>query len=127
MKQLISAPVVFGIAAAYDGLLGLGFLFFPRPLFDLIEATPPGHWGYIQFPAALLIVFALMFIAVAIQPMQNRNLVPYGVLLKLSYCGVVGYYWALTDIPLIWKQFAVADAVFAVLFLWVWIRLALWR
>ncbi len=58
-------PPLFWLAALYDGILGLAFLAAPGPLFDLCQVTPPNHLGYVQFPAALLLIFGLMFAAIA--------------------------------------------------------------
>lgn len=116
MNSFRLIPPLFWIAAVYDGILGLVFLLFPVRLFAFVQVTPPNHFGYVRFPAALLIVFALMFIAVACNPARNRNLIPYGILLKVSYCGIVFGYWFTQDIPNMWKPFAVIDTVFALLF-----------
>lgn len=117
MSETKWIPVLFWVAAAYDGVLGLAFLAAPARLFELLDVTPPNHFGYVHFPAALLVVFALMFVAMALDPERNRNLVPFGVLLKVSYCGVVFLHWFTEDIPNLWKPFAVMDVVFLVLFL----------
>ena len=109
---------LFGIAALYDGLLGIIFLLAPEYLFNVFSVIPANHPGYIQFPAALLIIFALMFTAVAIDPKRNRNLIPYGILLKIAYSGIVFYYWASTGIPSMWKPFSLIDLVFMLLFVW---------
>ena len=58
----------YWLAGLYDGLLGLIFLFLGMAVFEYYQITPPNHIGYIQFPAALLIIFGLMFIAVAKNP-----------------------------------------------------------
>ena len=97
---------------------GLAFLFAAPAVFAWFEITPPNHFGYVHFPAALLIVFAVLFIAVAVNPIRNRNLIPYGVLLKAAYCGTVFFHWIGSGIPDPWKPFAACDLVFAVLFLW---------
>jgi len=76
------------------------------------------HPGYVQFSAALLVVFALMFTAIAIDPLRNRNLIPYGILLKVSYAGIVFYYWATTGVPAMWKPFAIIDLAFMLGFVW---------
>lgn len=115
--------VLFIIAAVYDGLLGLVGLFGTGLLFQWFGVTPPNHPGYVQFPGALLIVFALMFVVVARNPAKNRDLISYGMLLKVSYCGVVFYHWATAGIPDMWKPFAVFDLVFLVLFAWAFARL----
>lgn len=118
MRNRFAAFVLFLVAAFYDGVLGLLFLFAAAPLYDWAQITPPNHVGYVQFPAALLIVFALMFLAVALNPRKNRNLIPYGLLLKISYCSVTFYHWIATGIPWIWKPFAVIDLLFVVAFVW---------
>ncbi len=118
MKNKTVVCGLFIIAALYDGLLGIGFLCAGPTLLERFQVTPPNHFGYIHFPAALLIVFALMFAAVARNPIGNRNLIPYGMLLKVSYCGVTFYHWFSGGIPDIWKPFAVLDVVFLVAFVW---------
>jgi len=114
--------ILFTVAGLYEGILGAAFLLAPATLFDRFGVTPPNHLGYVQFPAALLIVFAVMFFAVAAKPRANRNLIPYGILLKVSYCGLVFGYWFTQGLPNMWKPFAIADLAFAVLFFWAWWR-----
>ena len=116
-----SKPIItslFVVAALYDGILGILFLLAPEYLFSVFGVTPANHPGYVQFSAALLIVFALMFTAVAVEPVRNRNLIPYGILLKVSYAGIVFYYWATSGIPSMWKPFAVIDLLFMLAFVW---------
>jgi len=121
MKSAIRS--LFVVAALYDGILGLAFLLRPEAVFTRFGVTPPNHFGYVQFPAALLIVFALLFLAIAQDAEANRNLIPFGILLKISYCGVVFAYWFTTGIPAMWKPFAIADLVFIVLFGWAYVSL----
>ena len=121
MKKLISP--LFAVAAIYDGLLGLVFLFGADAVYRMAGVTPPNHPGYVQFPAAVLIIFALMFAAIAWKPLENRGLIVYGMLLKAAYCGVVGYHWAAGDLPSIWKPFVVFDLIFFVLFFLAWVSL----
>ena len=108
---------LFFVAALYDGLLGLAFLVAADWIYRSAGVTPPNHLGYVQFPGAILIVFGIMFAAVARRPRENRNLIPYGILLKVCYCGVTGYHWLVSGIPTLWKPFLVFDFVFLVLFL----------
>jgi hypothetical protein len=108
---------LFLVAALYDGLLGLAFLVAAEQIFRAAQVTPPNHFGYVQFPGAVLVVFGIMFAAVARRPRENRRLIPYGMLLKVSYCGVAGYHWLTGGIPLLWKPFVVIDLVFLILFL----------
>lgn len=114
MNSKFLIATLFWAAAAYDGVLGIAFLLLPAPLFDAMGVTPPNHFGYVRFPAALLVIFALMFIAIARNPVSNRSLILYGILLKVSYCGVSMAYWFTQDIPYIWKPFAVFDLLFAI-------------
>jgi len=115
---------LFAIAALYDGLLGAAFLFSASRVFRWFDVPPPNHPGYVQFPAALLIIFAVMFIAVAIHPTRHRNLIPYGILLKAAYCGVVFYHWFIGGIPGMWKPFAILDLIFLVLFIAAYMNLS---
>ncbi len=118
MRRESLFSVLFYAAAVYDAVLGLAFLFAAPAVFEWWGVTPPNHFGYVQFPAALLIVFALMFLAIAKRPAANRRLIPYGMLLKVSYCGVVFYHWISSGIPGMWKPFAIIDLVFLILFAW---------
>jgi len=115
--------VLFVIAAVYDGVLGLLFLVAPGLAFGVFEVTPPNHFGYVQFPAILLLIFAAMFYRVATDPVGNRFLMLYGVVLKLGYCGLVFYYMLTTGVPGMWVPWAWADLAFLVLFLWSWVSM----
>lgn len=107
---------LFVIAGVYDFAIGLVFLLFGARLFEAAGVPQPNHWGYIQFGALMLMIFGAMFLAVARDPAGNRNLIPYGILLKLSYSALAGYYWATTDCPTLFKPFVVIDVVMLVLF-----------
>ena len=116
MKNLRFISAFYIIAALYDGILGIAFLFAAEKLFSLAQVTPPNHFGYVQFPAALLLIFAVMFCVIAKNPCKNRNLIPYGILLKLSYSGIVFFHWFTSEIPYIWKPFAIIDLAFMIIF-----------
>ena len=120
MRAQRAITAFFIVAAIYDGLLGAAFLFGSGVLFQWFGVTPPNHPGYVQFPAALLIVFAIMFMAIALNPVGNRDLIPYGILLKVSYCGVILFYWFTTGLPGMWKPFCIFDLVFLIAFAWAW-------
>jgi len=123
VKTNASIRLLFLVAAIYDGLLGAAFLFAGSDLFKWFDVTPPNHYGYVHFPAALLIVFAIMYMAIALNPVRNRNLIPYGMLLKVSYCGVVLFHWATAGIPFMWKPFCLLDLVFLIFFIPAWVAL----
>ena len=123
MKRHIWISILFYFGAAYDGILGLAFLFIPLSIYNWYGTTPPNHFGYVHFPAALLIVFAIMFKNIARHPSRNYNLIPYGILLKVSYCTVVFWHWFTGEISDMWKPFAIFDLCFGALFLWAYIAL----
>jgi len=112
--------ILFVLAALYEGLLGLLFLIAPGYAFEVAEVTPPNHMGYVQFPAALLIVFALLFWNIARDPVAGCGLIPYGIGLKLSYVALVFGYELTEGIPSMWIPFAWADLAFLALFAWAW-------
>lgn len=107
---------LFAVSGVYDFAIGVAFLVAGQSIFDAAGVPHPNHWAYIQFAAALLITFGLMFFAIASDPAANRNLIPFGILLKVSYVGVCGYYWISTGVPTLFQPFAVIDAIMLVLF-----------
>ena len=118
MKSKLSIQILYSAAAAYDGLLGLLFLAAGPRIYAHFQIMPPNHWGYVHFGAGILVIFGWMFLEIARRPMESRNLVPYGILLKICYVSTVAWYWVHGDIPAMWKWFALADTVFALLFAW---------
>lgn len=110
---------LFLAAGLYDFVLGLAFVFPPVAswIFAWAGAPAPNHWGYIQFAALMLLVFGVMFFAVAGDPRGNRNLIPFGMLLKLCYVFIVAHYWSTDGVPTLFQPFAVLDALFLILFL----------
>jgi hypothetical protein len=123
MNRTRPYSILYYVSALFDGVLGVGFLLAAPELFARLGIPPLEHYGYIHFAAALLIVFALMFVAIARAPIANRNLIPFGMLLKVSYCSVVFYHWSTGGITDIWKPFAFADLAFLALFAWAYVQL----
>ncbi len=123
MKRFPLIALLFYFSAFYDGILGVLFLVRPLALFSHYGVTPPNHLGYVQFPGLLLILFAVMFLRIAMNPAKNRNLIPYGIGLKVSYAGTVFWYWFTQGVPGMWKPFAAIDTVMAVLFVVAYIRI----
>jgi hypothetical protein len=111
---------VFGVSAAYDGILGVVFLFVGPMVYDYFGIERPNHLGYLHFPALLLIVFALLYWQIATNPVKHRDLIPYGIGLKAAYCGVVFFHRATAGIPTMWMPFAWLDLGFLILFLLAW-------
>jgi hypothetical protein len=125
MNRIGWSRILFGLAAVYDAVLGIVFLFHFAAawVYQACGVTPPNHWGYVQFPAALLLVFAVMFVAIARDPEGNRGLILYGIGLKVAYCATTFGYWFSSGIPFMWKPFAVTDLVMAALFVWAYAAL----
>jgi hypothetical protein len=116
MAGKLSCAPLYYTACAYDGILGLLLLVVPATVYSVMNETPPNHYGYVQFPAALLLVFAWMFWNTARDVQRNRHLIPYMIAFKLSFALTVIGYWLTGDIPGMWKPFAVVDLLFAAAF-----------
>ncbi len=115
--------LLFAVSGLYDFIIGFVFLVLGPQLFDAAKIPHPNHWAFVQFGALLLVIFGTMFLTIAYQPFANRNLIPFGMLLKVSYCGLAAYWWASTDIPWLFKPFAVIDAVMLIAFIWAYFAL----
>lgn len=113
---------VFVIAGIYDGMLGLAFLLMPEAIFAFYGVTPPNHMAYIEFPAFLLAIFAIMFFRIAMDPVRFRELMLYGAGLKVAYCSLVFKYVMTDGVPAMWIPWAWLDLVFLVVFLLAWYR-----
>jgi hypothetical protein len=109
----------------YDGLLGLVFFLVPAAVYRLASITPPNHFGYVRFPALLLLIFAAMFLRIAADPVARREQILYGMALKLSYFSLVFWYQFRGGIPSLWIPFAWADVAFFILFFAAWRSTAL--
>lgn len=118
MKSLTSVRVLFGLASVYESLLGFAFLVAAPQIFAAAGITPPNHFGYVHFAAGILVIFGWMFLMIARLPLENRNLVVYGVLLKVCYVATVCWHWYAGGVPNLWKYFAAADTVLALAFIW---------
>ena len=105
------------LAALYDGVLGVAFLFAPLAIYTAYGVEPPNHMAYVQFPGMLLIVFGAMFYQISKDPARNRGLILYGCGLKVSYCSMVFYYMGTSGVPAMYVPFAWADLVFLALFI----------
>ena len=123
MKSRTSISILFYIAAVYEGILGLGFLLKPTGLYHYFQIPLPHHLGYVRFPAAMLVIFAIMFVCVAADPIRNRNLIPFGMLLKVSYATIIFWYWFTQGLSAFWKPLAVTDLIFLVFFMMAYIRI----
>lgn len=110
---------LYAVAAIYDTVLGIIFLFFGRWAFDrldIAEKYPEG--GFLPLIGGFVLVLGIGYWLLWRGDLwRNRDLVAVGALYKLAYSGV-GLVIALTDeVPhalFLWG-FGIADAVFLVL------------
>ena len=114
---------LFLVAALYDGILGIIAVFWHDSIFELFSITPANHPGYIQFPALLLLIFAVMFFRIYSDPVRFHELIPYGMGLKVAYCLVVFWHTLAGNIPSLWLPWAWLDLLFLVLFIIAWRKL----
>lgn len=112
--------ILYVVAGLYDGMLGIAFILFSGEIFAFYGVEPPNHMAYVQFPALLLIVFAIMFFRVAANPIRNRELILYGCGLKVSYCVMAFWYELTTGISSMWIPWAWVDLGFLLLFVMTW-------
>ena len=77
----------FLLAALYDGLLGVGFFLFYRPIFAALGTEPPEP-SYIHLTAAFIAVQGLGYFLVARAPRRNVDLVRVGAVYKFAYIAV---------------------------------------
>jgi hypothetical protein len=110
---------LYAVAAVYDTLLGIIFLFFARWAFEglgILDSYPVE--GYIQLIGAFVLVLGIGYYLIWRGDLwQNRDLVLVGALYKLAYTGVGIYISVTAEIPhalFLWG-FGMADAVFFVL------------
>ena len=115
--------LLFWLSGLYDFFLGISFIIMPVSLFNLLKITPPNHWGYVTFAASMLAIFGIMFFQIAKNPKDNKNLIPYGMLLKVAYCGTVFGFYFLASIPILWVIFGIFDFLFLLSFVWAYKQL----
>ncbi len=111
--------VLYAVAALYDILLGIVFLFFGRWAFDALDIAdkyPEG--GFLPLVGAFVLVLGIGYYLIWRSDLwRNRDLVAVGALYKLAYTGVGLYITATDEVPhalFLWG-FGVADGVFLVL------------
>ncbi len=116
---------LFLVAALYDGVLGLAFFFFYRPLFDALGIPLPENASYIHLTAGFIFVQGVGYWLVYRNMLRNVDIVKIGVVYKAIYSGVALYYLAAGELlDAIFAWFAAFDLVFLALFIafLVWAR-----
>jgi hypothetical protein len=109
---------VFFVAAAYDLVLGVGFLFLYPWVYQLMGISLPTEPAYLQMSAAFVLVQGIMYALVFRNMERNRDLILVGVIYKAAYAGISLYHLALGDLPhVLFAVFGVLDIGFMILFL----------
>jgi hypothetical protein len=117
---ILWVKILLILCGLFDGVVGAVFAIAPAAMFRTFGVVPPNHYGYVQFPALLLIIFAVIFFRAAAAPVQRRDTILYGVALKASYSGLVFWYQLHGGVPSLWVPWAWADTAFLVLLLIAW-------
>lgn len=110
--------IIFLVSAIYDLILGLLFFFFYESVYNYFDITLPTYPMYLQMAAAFVIAMGIGYYFVYKNMYRNIDLVKLGVVYKLVYSGVVGYFYFadLSNVVFFW--FAILDFIFMLLFIW---------
>ena len=95
---------LFLIASIYDLILGAVFFFFYKPIFSFFNITLPVYPMYLQMAAAFVIAMGVGYYFIYRNPFRNLDLVRLGVVYKLVYSGLTGYFYFadLANITFFW-------------------------
>jgi hypothetical protein len=108
---------VFLLAALYDGLLGLAFLFFWEPIFRMLGIESTADPVYVQLAAGLIAIMGLGFYFVWREPLINSDIVLLGVVFKAFYIVLAIYAQIRGEVPhAVFVLFAAIDAAFFLAF-----------
>ena len=111
---------LFALAAVYDVLVGITFLFFPVPAYAAlgIREKLPAFGGYLALLGAFVLVIGVAYFLIARGDLRrNVDLILVGTLYKLAYSATAFYYWLAGTVPhfVFVGLFGVADAIFFLL------------
>ena len=105
----------FLLAALYDGVLGVAFFLFYRPIFDALGVDPPNHPSYVHLTAGFVAVQGLGYSFVWRNMLRNVDIVKLGAVYKFVYIAVaVSYLVSGQLLHNIFAWFAAFDVVFLV-------------
>lgn len=109
--------MVFFIAAVYDIVLGLAFLFAHPWLYGALGLALPTEPAYLHTAAAFVLVQGIMYVLVWGDMVRNRDLALAGAIYKAAYASVAFYHWTLGDLPHpLFGLFGIIDVGFLLLF-----------
>jgi hypothetical protein len=111
---------LFAIAAIYDIVLGIAFIFFRHQIFGALSISGklPAYGAYLTLLGVFVLVIGVAYALIARGDLRrNADLILVGALYKLAYATVAFYYWAQGNLPHVafGAVFGVADTVFFIL------------
>ncbi len=109
---------LFLIAALYDLILGVVFLTMYKFIYSYFNIALPTYPMYLQLSAAFVIAIGIAYYFVYLNMYRNIDLVKLGIIYKLIYILVAGYYYLIGIAHVIFFWFVVFDIIFLVLFVW---------
>ncbi len=109
---------VFLVAALYDVVLGVGFFFLYKPLFDNLNIALPNNTSYIHLTAGFVFVQGIGYWFVYRNMLRNVDLVKMGIVYKVIFSAVAVYYLVIGELlHAVFGWFAVFDGGFLLLFI----------
>jgi hypothetical protein len=111
----LNARTLFGIAAAFNFLVGLLMLVaYPLVAQVLGLEGPPTVWFHIA--AAIVIIFGYAYWRIAQDPVTYRPFVALGAIAKLAFVIAIYGHWLVGTASSAMALLVTADLIFAVLF-----------
>ena len=110
--------IFFLIAAIYDLVLGVLFLFLYKQIFNYFNIAIPDYPMHLQMAAAFVIAMGVGYYFVYLNLYRNVDLVKLGVAYKFVYAGLTSYFYLIYSANVLFLWFALIDIVFLVLFVW---------
>ena len=109
--------MLFLLAALYDGVLGVAFLFFYGPIYQSLGVPLPNSPSYIHLSAAFVLAQGVGYWFVYRNMLRNVDLVKVGVVYKAAYTLVSAYYLLAGQLlHAMFAWFAVCDLLFLLAF-----------
>jgi len=111
---------LFAVAAIYDIVLGIAFIFFRHPIYGALGISDklPAFGGYLTLLGVFVLVIGVAYALIARGDLRrNADLILVGALYKAAYATTAFYYWAHGNLPHVafGAVFGVADVIFLVL------------
>lgn len=109
---------LFLVAALYDFVLGVAFLFLYKQIFTYFSIDLPSEPMYLQLAAAFVFAMGVGYYFIFKNMYRNVDLVKLGIVYKFVYSSFSSYFYFIGSAHVIFFLFAVLDLTFAGLFIW---------